>query len=1007
MRRYAHWIVRLRWPIIFAWIVAVAAVILWLPKLPSVVSHQSTTYLPNSATSVEASNLANQVDPQHQSQGTVIVAIRDAGGLTSSDEQYLTRTLSSIEQRKAEYKVTYVQDKSNQPKDVASKFVSKDHTTEIAVVGLASSVTNPTLSATLTHFYAAFNRAPSHLKVYFTGDVPIQEADIQTSQQAASKTELVTVVLVLTILLLVFRSLLAPLVTLFAIGLSYLVSSGVVALAAEHGLPVSTFTQTFLIAILFGAGTDYTIILLNRFREELTKTHDKEEALVSAIGAVSKTVIYSSLTVFIAFAVLYFAKFGLYRSAVGVSIGVLITVITCLTFIPALMSLLGCALYWPRRPKPGTEHKPSRIWGLTSDIATRRPWLVLLVLVIVLAPIASFFSNDRTFNPMYDIPNARAVTGFHVIANSFGNGQAMPTTVVLQSPNNLRSSDGLATINNISRQLGALPGVSEVDSATQPLGSPVKHFEVSNQNEQAALGLNQIQSGLGQLSAQLKKGASGSAKAITGANQLANGSSQVTTGTVGIQTGAASLAANTGHLTSGAQSLASGLNQTSTSAGQLSSGTKNLANSQQKLASAAATLANAIAAYGKSNPTTALSPRWQEIEQLAQQLSQGTGQSAQASSQVAGGAGQLSAALTRLQDGASGLASGSNQLSAGASKLASGASQVTVGSQQVSQGLKQFSSSVGGMAQGLTQASSGASQLQRGVTQVQSFLQHSSKASSPGFYVPESAIKTNSSLKQAMGAYISPNGHIAKFTVTLSENPYSAAAIQSMSTLTQAAQTALLASPLNHGNILVGGTTATQANMNQLSTQDFTRTMTFVFVAVLLLLMFMLRSVLAPIYILISLAATYFVTMGILQMVAIHILNHPGVSWSVPFFVFLLLVALGVDYCIFLMSRFAEEYNEGTSPENAIRKAMRAMGNVVFSAAFIMAGTFGSMTVTGMSTMVEIGLAIIIGLFFYTMFLLAFFVPASVSIIGRAHSWPFGMTKASSGKRRVRALKLR
>ncbi|OFW76885.1 MAG: hypothetical protein A2201_13825, partial [Alicyclobacillus sp. RIFOXYA1_FULL_53_8] len=707
IERYARWIMKLRWPIILAWMVAVAAVLLWLPKLPNVVAHQSTTYLPSSASSMVAANLANQVDTKHQSKGTVIVAIRNASGLTAADEQYFETTLSQVNQQKSSYKVTYVQDKASESKDVADKFVSKDKTTEIAVVGLDSSISDPNLSGILNHLYGPFQSAPSDVKVYFTGDVPIQQEDIQTSQQAADKTALVTVALVLTILLVVFRSLLAPLVTLFAIGLSYLVSSGVVALAAEHGLPVSTFTQTFLIAILFGAGTDYTIILLTRFREELMKTHDKTEALVAAIRAVSKTVVYSALTVLVSFAVLYFAKFGLYRSAVGVSIGVFITLVTCLTFIPALMSVLGYALYWPRRPKPGMEHKPFRFWGFSSDVATKRPWLVLLVLVLVLAPITTLFTGERTFNPMLDIPNAKAVDGFQAVSKAFGNGQAMPTTLILQTTGDLRTSNGLSTINNISRQISSLPGVSEVDSATQPVGTVIKQFEISNQNQQAATGLNEVSSGLGQLATQLG-GTSGTNQAITGLNQLASGSSKVTQGVQGVATGSKTLASSSSQLAGGAQSLAKGLNQVGTSAQQLATGSATLASSQKQLSTAAGDLANAIAAWAKAHPTESQSPSWQQIQQLATQLSQGMGQTEQAASQLAGGVAQLAGGLPKLNQGATKLATGSSQLAGGATQLATGANQLASGSQQVTSGLQQFSSSFGGMTSKLSEAATGA-----------------------------------------------------------------------------------------------------------------------------------------------------------------------------------------------------------------------------------------------------------------------------------------------------------
>lgn len=293
-------------------------------------------------------------------------------------------------------------------------------------------ITDPSMKNTLQHLYGSFTNTPDATHVYFTGDVPIQEDAIQVSQQATQKTAVVTFILVLAILLIVFRSILAPLLTLIAIGLSYLVSSGVVA-CALRGLSVSTFTQTFLIAILMGAGTDYTMIMMNRFREELIRSHDRQEALTKALQGVSKTVVFSALTVLVSFAVLYFANFGLYRFAVGVAIDIFITLITCLTLVPALMSLLERALYWPRHPKPGLDHRPSRIWSWTGTVSTKRPWTTLLILAVILTPIGLLFTNDRTFNPMIDIPNSGSVTGFNVVAKAFGNGQAMPTTVVHES----------------------------------------------------------------------------------------------------------------------------------------------------------------------------------------------------------------------------------------------------------------------------------------------------------------------------------------------------------------------------------------------------------------------------------------------------------------------------------------------------------------------------------------------------------------------------------------------
>jgi putative drug exporter of the RND superfamily len=1006
--KYAKFIAKFKWLIIAFWVVLTVTTVLWSPQLKTVVSHQSTTFLPNDAGAVTAQNLANQVNPKYKAKSTVIVAIHDASGLSQADKAFFLNKLSNINQNPGEYQATYVEDTANVSSDVAKQFVSHDRTTEIATVGLSADISDPNLSSALNHIKSAFADAPVSAKVYFTGDVPIQLDDIQLSQAGADKTAVVTVSLVLIILLAVFRSIVTPLITLLSIGLSYVISAGAVAIAAEHGLPISTFTQTFLIAVLFGAGTDYSIILLNRFREELTRSHEETAALASALRGVGKTVMFSSLTVLISFAVLYFAKFGLYRSAVGVAVGIFITLLVCLTLIPALMSLLGGYLYWPQKPKPGMHHRPSRFWAATASVSTRKPWQVLLILLVVLAPVALLFSNERTFDPTQDIPFAPSVQGFQTVTKAFGAGQAMPTNVILQTTDNLRSQNGLATIAEVTDALSAVNGVKEIYSATQPLGTIEKGFQLANQNTLAAGGLGQVSQGLSKLSGQLGSGSKQTSHAVSALSQLQSGSSQVTLGAAKISTGASGLAnglqsvqSGLNKANSGANSLSQGVSQVSKSAGSLAKGASSLASSEQKLSTASQGLADALSAWAASHPDAKVDPNWVQIMALASQLQQGTSAATDASQQIAKGTNQLAAGLPGLQQGAKSIASATNQLSGGIGKLtsaakslASGANNLSSGSRQVTGGITAFQSELGSLSSGLSQASNVSLRLQSGVLSVQTYLNQTKQAATkgnPGFFVPNSTISNNKNLQQAMDAYISPDGHLAKWTVILKQSPYSMQAIQEIPTLRQAAYSGLKLGPMSTGEFYLGGTTATQAEMNQLSSGDFTRTMILIFCSIFILLVLMLRSILAPLYILLSLCATYFVTMGILQTIAIRVLHHNGIGWAVPFFVLLLLVALGVDYSIFLMSRFDEVQKSGLHPIEAMRESMAQMGNVIFSAAFIMMGTFGSLTIAGITTTTEIGLAVIIGLFLYAAILLAFFIPASAAIMGEAHYWPFEM----------------
>jgi RND superfamily putative drug exporter len=1005
-RTYAAWIFRLRWVIIPVWIAVIAVAIALLPSLPTVVARQKTSFLPDSSSVIQAAKLADQVNPEKAAKSTAVVAIQDQNGLTAEEQKYFEDQLRRIEQDKAHYDVQSVQQKGNTDASLADKFVSKDHTTEIALIGFQDAIGDPGLPDALAKVQAAFAHPPQGAQVYLTGDAPIQEDDIAISQRGAERTTVVTIVLVLVILLVVFRSLLAPLLTLLAIGLSFALSSSVVAGLTELGLPVSTFTQTFLIATLFGAGTDYSIILLNRFREELSLADgDRLEALQATLQGVGKTVIFSSLTVIVSFAALGLANFGLYKSAVGVAIGVAITLLTCLVFIPALMSWLGAALYWPRKPHPGAAHGESRLWGWTSRLSTAHPWRVILVLMVALAPIASLFSEERTFDPMADIPQAPAVKGFQAVADAFGPGEALPTTIVLQTDKNLRTPQGLATIQNVTATLANVPLVKEVDSATQPVGKPVKAFQIANQNQQAAGGLGDVANGLSKLADNLKQSGNRIGQKLADLNQLAAGSQQLTNGIGQVSSGVQSLSDNAQKLAQGAHPLAQGIAAAAQGATQLHQGTQSLAQSEGQLAALSSNLKQGLEAWAKAHPEVAQDPAWQQLLAMAAAEQSGTAQAATAAEQLASGSGQLAASLGQLKAGGSQLDAGLSQLAQGASKLAQGAAQLPTGSQQVANGVKQLPPSLHQLASGLKSAGDGAAKLQDGVTQVQNFLRNTKSASSagsPGFYVPKSAVESNRDLAAAMDAYISPDGHIAKFTVILNRNPYSTEAMAAIPQLVAAADAALLTSPIHDGKVLAGGTTPVQAELNRVSGEDFSRSMGIILVAIFVLLAVMLRSLIAPVYIILSLAATYFVTMGLVQTIVLHVLHKQGLSWAVPFFVFLLLVALGVDYSIFLMTRFEEEYLGGMSPREAIRTAMVRMGNVIFSAAAIMAGTFGSMVVAGVESLIEIGLAVVIGLILYTAVLLAFFIPACVRVVGRGHGWPFAVDDAEEDSREPR-----
>ncbi|MDB4868811.1 MAG: family transporter, partial [Cohnella sp.] len=158
-----------------------------------------------------------------------------------------------------------------------------------------------------------------------------------------------------------------------------------------------------------------------------------------------------------------------------------------------------------------------------------------------------------------------------------------------------------------------------------------------------------------------------------------------------------------------------------------------------------------------------------------------------------------------------------------------------------------------------------------------------------------------------------------------------------------------------------------------------------------------LRSILAPLYVLLSLGVNYLVTMGIMEFLFVKLLGFPGLSWTVSFFIFLIVVALGVDYSIFLMARFKEEYRPG-GVVPAMTKAMKTTGGVIISAAVIMGGTFGAMGFSGVGTLVQIGVGTLIGLLLYAVVFMGLVVPSFSFLLGEANWWPF-RRKDETGRR--------
>jgi putative drug exporter of the RND superfamily len=334
------------------------------------------------------------------------------------------------------------------------------------------------------------NAGPDAPQLFATGSAGIGRDLVTAAGESLDGTTLATVLLVLVVLLLVYRAPLLALVPLATIALSVWVSMNLLALMTLlPGVHLVNISKVFAIVILYGAGTDYCLFLISRYREELSAGQPIPSALGLSVGAVGGALAASAGTVMCGLGLMGTAEFAKVRyagPAIALSLGV--ALVASLTVTPALLRLLGKKVFWPgnapRRLRKGRGpalERESVLWGTLSHMVARRPIAIWCLAVLVLLPFALLGLNVR---PNYRAtgelsPTSDSVLGLTAIQRHYPVGETGPLTVLLTSSTDWTTPTGQAEIDHLSRGFRGLPGVAEVRSLTQPLGTPVPNLFVN------------------------------------------------------------------------------------------------------------------------------------------------------------------------------------------------------------------------------------------------------------------------------------------------------------------------------------------------------------------------------------------------------------------------------------------------------------------------------------------------------------------------------------------------
>jgi RND superfamily putative drug exporter len=460
--------VRYRFLVVVAWIVVTFLAVRFLPSIGDVAKDTTSGFLPSNSPSMQAASLAAPFQDASLAAAT-LVAVRD-GGLTAADNAAIDRIEAQI---RGLDRVKAVIDLG-----VSGDGAARQALLQVAVVAFSG---GPEATAAVDAIRATFAQAgpPAGLQVHLTGQLAIQVDTIAASGSSQSTTQDLSLLFIVVLLVLAFRALLAPIVTLLPAIFVLVLSGPVIAESTKLGVQVSSITQLLLIVLILGAGTDYGVFLVFRVREELRRGLSSQEAVVRSVSRVGESISFSAFTVIAALVSLVLAEFAFYQSlGPALAIGIALMLLAGLTLLPALLAILGRAVFWPTGAKPHARENHG-LWDRIGVMATGRPGTTLVAGVVLFAALGSILLTTGVagFGATTASPaGTDSAAGADVVAAHFPASNAGRSAVLFQFPRSVwedpsvlaKAQEGLAGIPEFSGLVGPL-NPNGVPLTTEPL----------------------------------------------------------------------------------------------------------------------------------------------------------------------------------------------------------------------------------------------------------------------------------------------------------------------------------------------------------------------------------------------------------------------------------------------------------------------------------------------------------------------------------------------------------
>ncbi len=463
-------------PIILAWIALIAFLNISVPQLEEVGQMQAVSMSPDAAPSMIAMKRIGQVFEEGNSDSSGMIVLEGEEPLGEAAHAFYDQMLATL---KSDTKhVESVQDFWGDPL-TASGAQSSDGKAAYVQIKLAGNQGESLANESVAAVKAAIDglQPPPGVKVYLTGAAAMVADQQATGDSSLRVTEMVTFVVIITMLLWFYRSILTVVLVLVAVVLSLASARGVVAFLGYHGIiGLSTFATSLLVMLAIAAATDYAIFLVGRYQEARGAGEDRESAYYTMFHGTAHVVLGSGFTIAGATFCLSFTRLPYFQTmGVPLAIGMSVVVITALTAGSAIV--VTASRFGLLEPKRTMR---VRGWRTIGAAIVRWPGPILVATValalvgLLTLPGYRTNYNDRNYLPA-DTP---ANEGYAAADRHFSQARMNPEVLMVESDHDLRNSADFLVINKIAKAIFAVDGISRVQAITRPEGTPIEHTSI-------------------------------------------------------------------------------------------------------------------------------------------------------------------------------------------------------------------------------------------------------------------------------------------------------------------------------------------------------------------------------------------------------------------------------------------------------------------------------------------------------------------------------------------------